>query len=207
MVPKFVDEIIVISNNSTDDTLKKAKELGTKALEDNRTMGGIGYGYAHMTGIKNATGDLIVGADGDATYPIEELDKIIDHMLKEKLDFVACNRYPLQKGTAIPLKLRLGVGFLNTEVRVLYGKKVNDILSGMWVFKADIRDKLNPQMGDWNICPELKINAFTNPSIKFGEYSISQHRRLGQSHQHYFKTGISHALWILKYRFKRRKSS
>ena len=205
-VPKIVDEIIVISNNSTDDTVKVAKTLGVKAVEDNRTIGGIGYGFAHMTGIKMASGDIIVGADGDATYPIEDLDKIIDHLLDNQLDFISCNRYPLQDGTKIPLKLRLGVGVLNTEVRILYGKKINDILSGMWVFKKEVRDNLQLTMGEWNLSPQIKINAATNPNIAFDEYSIAQHQRLGESHQNYFRTGMQHAVWILKNRFTSKHS-
>jgi len=200
-VPKFVDEVIVISNNSKDNTVEVAAKLGAKALEDNRTIDGIGYGFAHMTGIENATGDIIVGADGDATYPIEELAKVIDNLLDNNLDFISCNRYPLHDGTTIPFKLRLGVWLLNTEVRVLHGKKINDILSGMWVFKKDIRDQLRLSMGDWNLSPQIKINAATNPAIEFAEYSIAQHQRMGESHQNYFKTGLSHAMWILKDRF------
>lgn len=123
-IPKFVDEVIVISNASKDNTVTVAKKLGVKALEDNRTIGGIGYGFAHMTGIAHATGDIIVGADGDATYPIEDLAKIIDKLLDQNIDFISCNRYPLQEGTKIPFKLRLGVGVLNTEVRLLYGKRL-----------------------------------------------------------------------------------
>jgi glycosyltransferase involved in cell wall biosynthesis len=91
-VPKFVDEIIIVSNRSTDNTVDEAKRLGLKVFEDDRAIKGIGYGFAHMTGIANATGDILAGIDGDATYPIEELNKIIDHLLKQKLDFVSCNR-------------------------------------------------------------------------------------------------------------------
>jgi glycosyltransferase involved in cell wall biosynthesis len=200
-VPKFVDEIIVISNKSTDNTMKIAKSLGVKAYEDNRVIGNIGYGFAHMTGIEKATGDLIVGEDGDGTYPIEELDKVIDHLLDNNLDFISCNRYPLQEGIKIPFKLRLGVWLLNTEIRVLYGKKINDILSGMWVFKKDIKEQLGLTMGDWNLSPQIKLNAVTNSNIAFAEYSIAQYQRMGESKQNYFQTGLSHALWIAKNRF------
>lgn len=201
-IPSFVDEIIVISNASTDNTMDVAKKLGLQAYEDNRTIKGIGYGFAHMTGIEHATGDLIVGADGDATYPIEELGKVIDFLLDDKLDFVSCNRYPLQEGTEIPFKLRLGVWALNTEVNYLYGQKINDILSGMWVFRKPITKKLQLSMGDWNLSPQIKINAMTHPKIKFAEYSIAQHQRMGQSHQNHFKTGMSHLWWILKRSFQ-----
>jgi glycosyltransferase involved in cell wall biosynthesis len=201
LIPKFVDEIIVISNLSTDNTVAEAKKLGLKVIEDNRTKKGIGYGFAHMTGIKEARSDIIVGADGDATYPLENLAKVIDHLLDSDLDFVACNRYPLQKGTKIPLPLRFGVWMLNKEVRLLYGLKVNDILSGMWVFHSPIAEKLDLSMGDWNICPQIKLNAALHPEIAFGEYSIRQHARKGESHQQYLKTGFSHMFWILKNRF------
>lgn len=197
-VPSIVDEVIVISNKSSDNTVQVARKLGVKAVEDNRTLGGIGYGFAHMTGIEKASSELVVGADGDATYPIENIEKIIDYMIKNKLDFVACNRYPLQDSTKIPFKLRLGVWLLNTEVRILYGIKVADILSGMWIFNKKAANNLSLTMGDWNLSPQIKINAATSPNIRYGEYSIAQHQRLGESHQNYFKTGFSHAVWILK---------
>jgi glycosyltransferase involved in cell wall biosynthesis len=201
-IPKFVDEVLVISNASKDDTVQVARKLGLKALEDNRTIGGIGYGFAHMTGIRAATGDIIVGADGDATYPIEDLAKIIDYLLDNELDFISCNRYPLQEGTKIPFKLRLGVGVLNKEVQLLYGHKINDILSGMWVFRKEIADKLALTMGEWNLSPQIKINAALHPDIAFSEYSIAQHQRLGESHQAHYKTGFQHLWWIFKNRLR-----
>jgi glycosyltransferase involved in cell wall biosynthesis len=199
-VPKFVDEIIVISNKSTDNTVDAARALGLNAYEDNRAIDGIGYGFAHMTGISKATGDLIVGADGDATYPIEDLANVIDHMLAQELDFVSCSRYPLKPGTKIPLKLKAGVWALNTEVKLLYGIKINDILSGMWVLKRDVKDKLALTMGDWNLSPQIKLNAACHPDIAFGEYGIVQHDRKGESHQQHYKTGISHMVWIMQNR-------
>lgn len=200
-VPKIVDEIIVISNNSKDNTVEVAKKLKAIALEDNRTIGGIGYGFAHITGIESASGDIIIGADGDATYPIENIEHIIDRLLDEKLDFISCNRYPLQEGTKIPFKLRLGVGVLNWEVRILYGLKINDILSGMWVFNKSAKKHLNLTMGEWNLSPQIKLNAAKHPKIKFSEHSIAQHQRMGESHQSHFKTGFSHLWWIFLNRF------
>ena len=200
-VPKIVDEIIVISNKSKDNTVEVAKKLNLIALEDNRTIGGIGYGFAHITGIENASGDIIVGADGDATYPIEDLKQIIDRLLDEELDFISCNRYPLRENTKIPYQQKLGVWMLNTEVRLLYGIKINDILSGMWVFRSSARDNLSLTMGDWNLSPQIKLNAALHPDIAFSEQSIAQHQRLGESHQAYLKTGLSHLFWIFKNRW------
>jgi glycosyltransferase involved in cell wall biosynthesis len=197
-IPKFVDEIIIVSNRSTDNTVEMAQRLGLKVYEDNRAVKGIGYGFAHMTGIEAATSDIIAGIDGDATYPIENIDGIIDDLLKRNLDFISCNRYPLQDGTKIPLKLRLGVAMLNLETRLLYGIKVKDVLSGMWVFKREISPLLRLTMGDWNLSPQIKINAALHRDIQFGEHSIAQHQRRGTTKQRYFKTGLSHLVWLMR---------
>ncbi len=203
-VPDDVDEIIVISNNSADDTVKVAMSIGgrVRLIEDNRTMKGIGYGYAHISGIREAEGDIVVGADSDGTYPLHDIAGVVGHLLDNDLDFISCNRYPIKEGTEISPRLQLGVHLLNSEVRVLYGTKIHDILSGMWVFRKSISDQLRLTMGDWNLSPQIKINAATNPSIRFSEYSIVQHQRFGKTSQHYFKTGFSHALWILRNRFR-----
>jgi glycosyltransferase involved in cell wall biosynthesis len=200
-IPDFVDEILVISNKSTDDTVQKAKKLGAIVIEDNRSVGNIGYGYAHITGMNAATGDILIPADGDGTYPIWELESILNEFLDRDLDFMNCNRYPLANITKIPFKLQLGVNVLNLETNLLYGTNIKDILSGMWVIKKTAILKLELTEGGWNLSPQIKIQAATNKNMKFGEFHIVQHLRHGNSHQQYFKTGLEHLSWIFKNRF------
>jgi glycosyltransferase involved in cell wall biosynthesis len=202
-IPSFIDEVIIVSNKSTDDTYEKALSLGFKAFKDDRTIDGIGYGFAHLTGIAKATGDIVISADGDAEHPIEELDQILSDFEARGLDFMTCSRYPLKKGVKLPFKRWLGVFILNLEVKVLYGIDLNDVLSGMWIFKKGVNHLLNLQMGEWNLSPEIKIRAATNKNINYGEYNIAQHKRAaGVSKQQYFKTGMQHLMWIFVNRFK-----
>ncbi len=200
-VPPSVDEVIVVSNRSTDDTVDVARSVGVTVAVDDRATGGIGYGYALMTGMSMADTDVVVTADCDGTYPLADIDRAVGHLVDHGLDFVSCNRYPMADPTGAPLKLRLGVGLLNWEVRLLYGIKIHDVLSGMWVVRRTVVDRLGLNMGDWNLSPEIKIKAFRDPGINASELAIVQHDRHGTSHQAYFKTGTSHALWILRHRF------
>ncbi len=207
LVPSFVDEIIIVSNKSKDNTVGVAKKLAKNdrrivVLQDDRTIDGIGYGYAHMTGIQAATGDIIVGADSDGTYPLYEIARVVEFMLSKEHDFISCARYPLQEGVKIPFKLQLGVNLLNWEIKLLYNIPIRDALSGMWVFKKSIRDKLNLSMGEWNLSPQIKINAAKHPEISFSQFSISQDQRMGETKQNYFKTGFSHAKWIFMNKFR-----
>ena len=201
-IPSFIDEVIIVSNCSTDNTVEVARNLGVTVYEDNRVKTGIGYGYAHMTGLSKAKGDVIIAMDGDGTYPIEGVSTIIDRLIDHNYDFISCNRYPTLPGTVIPLKLKLGVYLLNIETRLLYGKKIQDILSGMWVLRKGTRRKLNLTEGDWNLSPQIKLNAMLHSEIKFAEHKIVQHHREGETKQDYFTTGLSHALWLLKNRLR-----
>jgi glycosyltransferase involved in cell wall biosynthesis len=194
-IPSIADEIIVISNASTDDSVAVARRAGAIAYEDNRTLNGIGYGYAHMTGMAAATGDIVVGLDADGTYPVEQLEELVDYMLDHDVDFLSCSR--LQR-SVMPLKLQVGIRLLNLEIGLLYGRRFNDTLSGMWVFRRDILPRLRLDRGDWNLSPQIKIEAATAVGVRFAEYPVMQKARLGTTHQRYFRTGLSHAWWIFR---------
>ena len=81
-IPSLVDEIIVISNNSTDKTEEVAKNAGATVLLETRK----GYGYACLKGMKfiselEIKPDIIVFLDGDySDYP-EELTKLIEPII------------------------------------------------------------------------------------------------------------------------------
>ena len=76
-IPSIVDEIIVVDNNSSDQTAKNAREAGAKVLTELKR----GYGYACLKGmdyIKTLSEKpaIIVFLDGDfSDYP-EELTKL-----------------------------------------------------------------------------------------------------------------------------------
>ncbi len=88
-IPSAVNEVIVISNNSTDNTEANANNAGATVLVENRK----GYGYACLTGMDyisklEAKPDIIVFLDGDySDYP-EELTKIIAPIVEDNIDFV-----------------------------------------------------------------------------------------------------------------------
>lgn len=201
-VPSYVDEILVVDNNSHDGTARIAKRAGAVVLRERRSVNGVGYGFAHQTGIAKATGDYIVAVDGDDTYPVESIKTIINYMEKYGLDIVSCNRLPLVNTHAISWIRKLGIHLLNIEVRLLYGKRISDILTGMWVGKREALKELNLTNGDWNLSPEVKLAAMTSPGVHFSEYHIRHFARTQNvSKQRILATGIAHALYIVKRRF------
>ncbi|MDD2823542.1 MAG: glycosyltransferase family 2 protein [Candidatus Daviesbacteria bacterium] len=200
-IPSYIDEVIVVDNKSTDQTYKVAKSHGARVFIENRTNGGIGYGFAHQTGLKKATGDYIVAMDGDDTYPVHSIKKVISVMEKKNLDFVSCSRQPLKDQSAITPTRRMGIKILNLMIFLLYGFYFKDILTGMWVMNKKSASQLNLVSGDWDLSPEIKLAALTNKNLKFSEMHVPYFMRKGESKLNIWRTGFKHVLFIFRYRF------
>jgi len=200
-VPECVDEIIIVDNNSTDDTATIAKKSGAIVVSEKRNIRGIGYGYAHQTGLAKATGDYIVAMDGDDTYPLSSIQTIVQYIERYDLDIVFCNRLPLMNKKAISWVRQLGIRILNLEARILYGIHIHDILTGMWIGRRTAVKDVFVTSGDWNYSMEIKLNAFTNASIRSSEYHIRHfERKHALSKQNLFRTGFHHALFLFRKR-------
>ncbi|MGA2263274.1 MAG: glycosyltransferase family 2 protein, partial [Acidobacteriota bacterium] len=66
-MPAFVDEVIVVDNDSTDRTAEMARSFGAHVIHEKIR----GYGRAYKTGLMRAQGDIIVTLDGDHSYPVD----------------------------------------------------------------------------------------------------------------------------------------
>jgi glycosyltransferase involved in cell wall biosynthesis len=201
-IPSYIDEVIVIDNNSSDNTAVVAKQNGVRVVHEARQVDGVGYGFAHQTGMQYTDGDYVVAMDGDDTYPLETIKDLILYMEESQSDFVSCARLPLSNLQAIsPIRL-LGIRILNLEISLLYGYPIKDVLTGMWAMKKSCKEKLTVQNGGWNFSPEIKLAAIMHPEVHFSEYHIQHaHRLNGVSKLSIWKTGFDHLFYILTERF------
>lgn len=73
-------EVIVVDNNSTDDTAKIAKEMGaTVIIEKNQ-----GVTFARNTGFNLIQGDVIARTDADTIVPTTWIEQISHHFENDK---------------------------------------------------------------------------------------------------------------------------
>ncbi|MCL5970117.1 MAG: glycosyltransferase family 2 protein [Patescibacteria group bacterium] len=201
-LPKEIDEVIVVDNNSNDQTKAVARRFGVKILSESKTdKNGIGYGFAIQKGIREAKGNIIVCMDGDDSYPVKEVEKMVNYLLKKDLDFISCNRLPFKKPKKMSSIRAFGVKILNLLTWFLYGYKIKDSLSGMWVFKRYVLSDLNLTEGGWNLSLEIKLKAILSPVFRFAEHQISyQDRVFDLSKQNLFQTGLEHVLYLVMFK-------
>lgn len=77
-------EIVVVDNNCTDDTARIARDLGVRVIVEPTP----GVCNARQAGTTASTGEIVVSADADTTYPKDWLSKI-DHGFRDSGDVVA----------------------------------------------------------------------------------------------------------------------
>ncbi len=188
-------EIIIIDGNSTDRTRDIATQKGAKVIIEPHK----GYGRAYKTGFTHATGDIIVTGDADATYPFDKLHTYITMLLNDHLDFITTDRFANLKHGAMNLKHRFGNLVLAFTLDILFLTRIRDSQSGMWIFRRDALQKIEP-IGTFNdgmpFSEEIKIEMFTTKHVKSKEIPSSLYPREGQVKLESFKDGIKNLRFL-----------
>jgi glycosyltransferase involved in cell wall biosynthesis len=205
-IPDYVDEIVVVDNNSTDRTAEIARSKGAIAVFEARR----GYGSALRCGFQAATRDIVATMDADGTYPSDQIANAVDVLEAERLDFISCSRFPLKNKDAMSSRNVFGNRVLTILFGLIYGKWLQDSQSGMWVFRRRILPLMHFEGTSWEFSSEIKIEACTNPHIKFKEMHIWYHPRIGFSHFHTWSAAIAVGVRDIKFlvaqRFVRRRA-
>jgi hypothetical protein len=170
-------QVLVVDNGSTDGTAELAREAGANVvLEPIR-----GYGRALKTGFASAQDGVIVTADADATYPLEDIPSLLAAFEDNHLDFLTTNRLAgLDDGAMTPVN-RTGNKLLAIATRVLFQLDMRDPESGMWMFKKDILGALQLHSNSWPLSHEIKIEACYYDRCRWKEVPIRYRRRVGKT--------------------------
>jgi hypothetical protein len=188
-MPDFVDEIVVVDNNSTDRTSEVAESLGARVIFEERQ----GYGRAYKTGLKKAEGDIIITMDGDATYPRIAIQYLLDILFEDNLDFISAWRVAIDWRENLDYLLRfMGNRVFNLTILLLYQKHIHDSQSGMWVFKREILQTVCVESDGMPFSQELKLEVFCNKNFNSREVPIqfSYFKRKGESKLSLWRDGI-----------------
>jgi glycosyltransferase involved in cell wall biosynthesis len=206
-IPDTVKEIIVVNNNSTDQTAKVAKKAGATVLNETR----MGYGYACLKGLnylgqQSKTPDIIVFIDGDySDYP-QELPKVVAPIIEEGVDFVIGARVKSlrEKGSMTPQQV-FGNWLATSLMRLMYGARFSDL----GPFRAIRYDRLlELEMEDktygWTV--EMQLKAIKH-RLAYVEVPVHYKKRIGISKvsgtvKGTIFAGVKILGWIFKYGLK-----
>lgn len=157
-----VSEIVVVNNNSKDNTEKIASQKGARVL----TGSFKGYGDALKFGMDNARGDIFILTEADGSFLAKDLGKILEYL--KDADMVLGTRTTsqmIEQGANMNSLLRLGNIIVAKLIELLWLRKheprftdVGCTYRGIWrdVY-YEIRDALRGAGPEFS--PEMMIEA------------------------------------------------
>jgi glycosyltransferase involved in cell wall biosynthesis len=182
----YPKEIIVVDGNSTDGTKEIVKDLDFCRLiiEPRR-----GYGLALQTGMKNAKGNIIVMVDGDGTYEVRHINRMIAKMVEKDADMVLATRM-YDPNKAMGLMNFIGNKVITTFYDFFYAQFLSDTQSGFRAISHEAIDKVELIQGDMAYATEMLIQ-FAKEGYTMVEIPTTyKARKYGRPKLRRFKSGI-----------------
>lgn len=180
-IPEFVRNVIVVNNNSSDNTKLKAIGAGAIVLDESQ----MGYGKACLTGMEYIKSlvtppDIVVFLDGDySDYP-QEMGTLVNPILVENFDMVIGSRARGQKeGGSMTVPQIFGNWLATNMMRWIYKVHYSDLgpfRAIRWVKLLD----LNMQDQDYGWTVEMQIKA-AKKQLRTTEVPVNYKRRIGTS--------------------------
>jgi len=206
-IPNIVEEVIVVSNNSTDKTEENAAKAGATVLKESRR----GYGYACLKGMEHVANqedkpDIIVFLDGDySDYP-EQLIEIIAPIVEDDLDFVIGARVKelREPGSMTPQQV-FGNWLATFLMKLFFGAKFTDLGPFRAIKYQKLLD-LNMEDKTYGWTVEMQLKALKQ-KLTYTEIPVKYRNRIGVSKvsgtvKGSILAGVKILGWIFKYSFK-----
>ena len=173
----LIHEIIVVDNNSTDDTARSASEKGARVVAEKRR----GYGSACLKGISELDNpDIVVFLDGDfSDYP-EEIIQLVEPIESGKKDFVLGSRMliPESRSALLP-QSRYGNQLAVFLMRLFFRHKFTD-LGPFRAIRYESLKAIAMQDANFGWTVEMQIKA-VKKGLRIMEIPVKYRERVGIS--------------------------
>ena len=207
-IPQIVKEIIVVNNNSTDNTQSAAKTAGATVINEPKR----GYGYACLCGmnyisLQETKPDIIVFLDGDySDYP-QQLSQLVAPIIEKDIDLVIGARVrALREKGAMTYPQKFGNWLATKLMKLFFGARFTDL----GPFRAIKYSKLlalhmEDKTYGWTV--EMQLKA-VKQKYSYIEVPMKYRNRIGVSKvsgtlKGAIFAGIKILTWIFKYSLKK----
>lgn len=192
-------EIILIDDYSTDGTRDLYYQIPYKVIYHDKNMG---KGAALRSGLKEATGDIIIIQDADLEYNPSDYAPLVKIVKTGGADVVYGSRLSdtRNQGKFLFLSYLANVT-LSFITRVLFNTYITDMETCYKVFRADVIKDITIESNRFDFEPEITAKVLKK-GVRYLESPISYNARTNEEGKKIgWKDGVQ-AIWtLIKYRF------
>ncbi len=192
-------EIILIDDNSTDGTKDLYRSMTHKVLYHERNMG---KGAALRTGLKEASGDIIIIQDADLEYDPKDYIPLVNLLLEDKADVVYGSRLLDKRNSKSFLFLSFVANKTLTLItNLLFKAKLSDMETCYKAFKREFIKNITIRSNRFDFEPEITAKVLKQ-NVRFEELPITYNGRAFHEGKKISWIDGVQAIWTLvKYRF------
>ena len=181
----YPKEIIIVDGDSTDGTKEIVKDANCKLIIEPRR----GYGLALRTGFKHAKGDVIVMVDGDGTYEIKHINRLLEAMIKNDAELCMATRM-YDPNKAMGMMNFVGNKIITFCFNMIYKQNLSDSQSGFRAILHSATEKVQCKEDDMAFATEMLVQ-FAKKGFKMIEVpSLYKPRKYGKTKLRKIKSGV-----------------
>lgn len=147
---------MVIDGGSTDKTVEICRGENVRVIRQK----GRGKGIAMRESAEYSDADIIVFIDGDGTYSMDDLGKLLEPLLTDKADMVVGSRIlgKREKGSISTFNI-IGNMFFNKTINFAMKSQVTDSLTGYRAIRRELFKELILFSNSFEIEVEMTVEA------------------------------------------------
>lgn len=159
-------ELILVDDHSRDRTPEilehEKKHPNTRVVRHERNRG---KGAAIVTGLKSATGDIVIVQDADMEYDPQDILRVLEPIVRGQTRVCYGSRF---KGKVVGMRIpnRVANWLLAWTVSILYGQRITDEATAYKAFRREVIHDIPLNCQRFEFCPEVTAKVLrTGESI------------------------------------------
>lgn len=190
---RYVDEVLVIDDGSTDDTRAIAQEAGAVVITHQKNAG---KGAAVKTALEYARVrgfEYLVLLDGDGQHDPDEIPRLLTPVKEGNADLVIGSRFLDDTKSTIPFYRRIGQRVLTTMTNMDSHAKTTDSQSGFRVLGRSAMQRFTLDSEGYSVESDM-ISTLSENGARIHEVPISVNYDVPNKHK---KHPVTHGFEVL----------
>jgi dolichol-phosphate mannosyltransferase len=194
-------ELILVDDFSRDGTRAildaEQNKPGTKVLYHDVNCG---KGAAIVTGLKAASGDIVIVQDADMEYDPQDIVRVVEPIINGSTRVCYGSRF---KGTVVGMRMpnRVANRLLAWMVSLLYGQRITDEATAYKAFRREIIQNIDLKCRRFEFCPEVTAKVLRSGERILEVPVVYRARTFEEGKKIGYKDFVTAVQTLLKYRF------